>query len=137
MPPTLQRTFARTVQDYLAAAQEVVQFCAVHDLAGAISFKVRLILEELVLNLIDHAIDPATNRIDLRIEIDPDRVILTLEDDSGSFDPRSVPAFDKTKPLESRGPRGMGIQLVRTMANDIFYERVNGRNRLQVCIRRD
>jgi serine/threonine-protein kinase RsbW len=91
--------------------------------------------EELVLNLIDHAVDSVTDRIDLGIDLQPVRVVLVLEDDGAPFDPRSAPAFDKTKPLVEREPRGMGIHLVRSMTESIAYERVGKRNRLQVVIR--
>src|SRR5262249_10060971 len=67
----------------------------------------------------------------------PAYVILVLEDDTHRFDPRSVPAFDKNKPLEVRRPRGMGIHLVRSAAEEISYERVGGRYRLRVVVRRD
>jgi serine/threonine-protein kinase RsbW len=135
MSPTFRRTLARNVKCYIPVAEEVERFCTEHALAKPVIFKVRLILEELVLNLIDHAIDPATDRIDLRIDIDPHRVVLIVEDDSAAFDPRSAPAFDKTRPLEDRGPRGMGVHLVRSMAEDVAYERVDGRNRVRVAVR--
>jgi anti-sigma regulatory factor (Ser/Thr protein kinase) len=136
MPPTFRQTLARNVQSYIPVAEEVERFCAEHELPKSVLFKVRLVLEELVLNVIDHAIDPATDRIDLRIDVDPDRVVLTVEDDSATFDPRSAPDFDKARPLEDRGPRGMGIHLVRSMAEDVTYERVDGRNRVRAAIRR-
>ena len=101
---------------------------------AAVSFKVRLVLEELVLNLIDHAVGSATNRIDIRLELERGRVVLVLEDDGAPFDPRSAPAFDKAKPLEERGPRGMGIHLVRSMTEAIAYERIDSRNHLRVVI---
>jgi serine/threonine-protein kinase RsbW len=134
MPPTFQRTLARNVDAYLPVAEELERFCAEHGLAKAVSFKLRLIVEELVLNLIDHAVDSATDRIDLRIELDHGRVVLILEDDCAPFDPRLAPAFDKAKPLEERGPRGMGIHLVRTLAQDMAYERIDGSNRLRVVL---
>ena len=137
MPPTFERTLARNVQAYLPAAEEVDRFCAEHGLARSVSFKLRLIIEELVLNLIDHAVGSATDRIDLRIEVDPSRVTLIVEDDGAPFDPHSVPTFDKAKPLEERGPRGMGIHLVRSMAENLVYERINGYNRIRVVLRRD
>jgi serine/threonine-protein kinase RsbW len=134
MPPTFQRTLSRNVSDYVAVAGDVERFCAENSLPRAVIFKVGLILEELVLNQIDHAVNPATDRIDVRIDLEPSRVVLELEDDGVPFDPRSAPDFDKTKPFEERGPRGMGIHLVRSMAKDIAYERVGTRNRLRVVI---
>ena len=134
MPPTFQRTLSRNLSDYLALAGEVERFCAASALPSPVSFKVRLVLEELVLNLIDHVVGSATNRIDIRLELEPGRAVLVLEDDGAAFDPRSGPPFDKTKPLEERGPRGMGLQLVRSMADSIAYDRLDSRNRLRVVI---
>ena len=134
MQPNFQRTFSRNVSAYLAVAGEVEGFCTEQGMSRAVSFKVRLLLEELVLNLIDHAVGSATDRIDVHIEIEPGQVILVLEDDSDPFDPRLAPAFDKDKPLAERGPRGMGIHLVRTMAEDVAYKRVDGRNQLRVVL---
>jgi len=133
-PPTYQRTLSRNLSDYLAVADEVQRFCAENDLSRALAFKVRLVLEELVVNLIDHAVGSVTDRIDVRLELEPGRVVLVLEDDGAPFDPRSAPPFDKTKPLEERGPRGMGIHLVCSMTEGIAYERRGSRNHLRVVI---
>jgi serine/threonine-protein kinase RsbW len=137
MTPTYHRTLARKLSDYLPVAEEVEAFCAQHDLPKAVHSKVRVVIEELILNQIDHATGALTDRIDLRIDIEARRVVIVLEDDTDPFDPRSAPAFDKTKPLEERGPRGMGIQLVRGMTEKMEYERVGSRNRLRVAIIRD
>ena len=134
MRPTFHRTLSRNVTDYLAVPGEVEQFCAQNALPRPVIFKVRLVLEELLLNLIDHAVGSATDRIDLRLDLEPGRVVLVLEDDTAPFDPGSAEPFDKTKPLEERGRRGMGIHLVRNMTESITYERVDSRNRLRAVI---
>jgi serine/threonine-protein kinase RsbW len=95
------------------------------------------VLEELILNQIDHATGARTDRLDLRIDIEPRRVLIVVEDDAAPFDPNMAPAFDKTRPLEERGPRGMGIQLVRSMTESMEYEHVGSRNRLRVAIPRE
>ena len=136
MFPTFQRTFARNVSEYLGVAAEVENFCARHDLPRHAASRVLLGLEELLLNLIDHATGSVTNCVELHIDLEPNRTILVLRDDADAFDPRSAPLFDKAKPLEERGPRGMGIHLVRTLAREIDYARVDGRNRLRVVIDR-
>ena len=134
MRPIFRRTFSRNLSSYLAVPGEVEHFCAEHALPKAVVFKIRLVLEELVLNLLDHAVGSATDCIDLRLELEPGRVVLMLEDDTAPFDPRSAAPFDKSTPLEERGLRGMGIHLVRTMTESIAYERVDSRNRLRAVI---
>jgi anti-sigma regulatory factor (Ser/Thr protein kinase) len=134
MPPTFRQTISRNVSDYTAVAREVERFCTENCLPLATSFKVRLVLEELVLNLIDHAVSSGTDRIDVAIDLEPGRVVLVLEDDSARFDPHSAPAFDKAKPLEERGPRGMGLHVVRSVAENVAYQRVGTCNRVQVVI---
>jgi anti-sigma regulatory factor (Ser/Thr protein kinase) len=137
MNSTYQRTLVRKLSDYLPVAEEIETFCAQHDLPKAVHARVRVVLEELILNQIDHATGALTDRIDLRIDIEPRRVLIVVEDDADPFDPHSAPAFDKTRPLEQRGPRGMGLQLVRSMTEAMDYERVGSRNRLQVAISRE
>jgi anti-sigma regulatory factor (Ser/Thr protein kinase) len=134
--PTYRRTLAPTLSDYLPVPAEVEAFCAGHGLPRATQARVLVALEELVLNLIDHATGWEEGRIDVRIDVEPTRVVLELEDDADPFDPRSAPAFDPTRPLEERGPRGMGIHLVRSVAERVEYERAGARNRLRVAIAR-
>jgi len=134
MTPTYQRTLRREPSAYLPVAEEVAVFCARHGLPKPVLFKVCVILEELVLNQIDHAKAPLTDRLDLRIDLEPSRVVLVLEDDAAPFDPRSAPAFDRARSLDKRAPQGMGLQLVRSMAEGLEYLRVGTRNRLRVVI---
>ena len=131
---TYHRTLARNLSDYLTTADEVQRLCAENGLPNSVIFKVRLVLEELVLNLIEHAVGSEAICIDIQLDLEPGRVVLVLEDNAAPFDPRSAPAFDKTKPLEERQPRGMGIHLVRSMTEGLTYERIDSRNRLRVVI---
>jgi anti-sigma regulatory factor (Ser/Thr protein kinase) len=136
MTATFQRSLTRDVSAYLAIAAEAEEFCTAQGLVKSVVFKVHLVLEELVLNWIDHATGSATGRLDLCLAIEPSRVVLMLEDDADPFDPHSHPVFDKAKPLEERAPRGMGIQLVRSMTTEMEYTRVGSRNRLRVAVAR-
>src|SRR5262249_15663918 len=112
----------------------VEDFLAQHGMSPQAVVKVRVVLEEMVLNLIDHATGSATGRIDVRLDAEPGRVVLVIEDDSDPFDPRSAPEFDTKLPLEERRPGGLGIQVVRGLAQELDYERLPGCNRLRVVI---
>jgi len=112
----------------------VERFCSENGLPNSTGFKVRLVLEELVLNLIDHAVGSVTDQISVAVDLQPGRVVLEVEDDGAPFDPRSAPAFDKARPFDEREPRGMGIHLVRSVTESIIYERAGNHNRLQVVI---
>src|SRR5262249_26474712 len=85
--------------DYSIVAHEVERFCSENGLPNSTGFKVRLVLEELVLNLIDHAVGSVTDRISVAVDLQPGRVVLVVEDDGAPFDPRSAQVFDKAKPF--------------------------------------
>ncbi len=46
-----------------------------------------------------------------------------------------TPAPDLNRPLEERPVGGLGIHLVRQLAEDCRYDRVDGRNRVTVTLR--
>lgn len=57
---------------------------------------------------------------------------LTFEDDGVEFDPLKKHPPDVDAPLEQRKEGGLGIYMVRTMMDEMSYERVGGKNRLTV-----
>jgi serine/threonine-protein kinase RsbW len=98
-------------------------------------FSVDLVLEELVTNIIRHAYDDdASHEIDLTLVLEPARVVLAVEDDGHEFDLRKAPPAKLGGDLASRQPGGLGIHLVREIAERVDYRRVDGRNRVEVSI---
>ena len=57
-----------------------------------------------------------------------------LEDDGHEFNPLAAPEPDVHLPAEQRVPGGLGIHLIRSLAERLHYERRDGRNRLTVKI---
>jgi anti-sigma regulatory factor (Ser/Thr protein kinase) len=134
MSAAFHKTLGRNVAEAVTLGSEVKEFLERSGASGRAIYKVRLALEEMVLNLIDHATGSLTQRIDVRVDVEPERVVIVIEDDGDPFDIRSAPEFDKSRPLEERRPRGMGIQLVRSLADEIHYERLHSRNRLRLTV---
>ncbi|MEW6354870.1 MAG: ATP-binding protein [Planctomycetota bacterium] len=102
------------------------------------AYAVELAVEEIITNVMKYAYnDTAPHDIDIRIRFESTHVHLHFEDDGREFDPVAAPEPDTTKPIEERKIGGMGIHLVRAVASFINYRRANGRNILELSIRRD
>jgi anti-sigma regulatory factor (Ser/Thr protein kinase) len=135
MNAIFQKTLRKDLGELIALAPEVDAFLAQQQTPAPAVFRVQLALEEIIRNLVEHA--SAAQRIDVRLDVAPRRLLLEIEDDGAPFDPRSLPEFDKSQPLEKRQPGGMGLQLVRSMVREITYQRLPAGNRLLLIIARE
>ena len=55
-----------------------------------------------------------------------------MEDNGRPFDPMQGRPADVTSSLEDRAVGGLGLHLIKTFANRLSYEFVNGRNRVTI-----
>ncbi len=85
-----------------------------------------ILVEEWVLNLIEHGGAAADSQIVLRIARRGDGVRVTVSDGGAFFDPRGV---QTGRPNEERGG-GAGIALMQAWSRIVDYRRRGGRNRL-------
>jgi serine/threonine-protein kinase RsbW len=139
MSATFEKPLRKAEADLIALLPEAEGFLKGHGASARATSRVLIILEEMILNLVKYATASATQDIDVRLEVADDGVVVQIADDGAPFDPRGAPDFDKTKPLETkpleeRRPGGMGIQIVRKLANEIHYERLDGRNYLRLVV---
>jgi anti-sigma regulatory factor (Ser/Thr protein kinase) len=134
MSATFHKALPAEVAALIALGPEVEDFLGRHGVAPQTVAKILVVLEEVILNLINHATGLSGSPIDVRLEAEPNRVLVVIEDQGDPFDPRSAPEPDPHRPLEERRAGGMGIQLVRGFAAEMEYERLLGRNRLRLVI---
>ena len=91
------------------------------------SFRAQLSAEELLLNAIEHGgRDPLSASVTL--EALPERLRLTLQDDSAPFNFFDAPERNIDQTIETARPGGWGLELVRRFAQVISYRRVDNRN---------
>lgn len=85
-----------------------------------------ILVEEWVLNLVEHGGAAADSQIVLRIERRGDGVRVTISDGGAFFDPRVA---EMKGPNQERGG-GAGIALMQAWSRIVDYRRRGGRNRL-------
>lgn len=96
-------------------------------------FQVRLVVEELLMNIISHGSDGQRRpRIRLQLAQDGDLLTLEIADDGIAFDPLQAPPPDLEAALEDRPIGGLGVHLVRQLSDTVAYRRVDGWNRFEV-----
>lgn len=101
-------------------------------------YMVNLVLEELEVNALTHGRASGLEEYRITIDSQPDAVVIELSDDGPPFNPLTdAPSPDLDSPLESRPIGGLGIYLIKTMVDDISYQRETDRNYLTLKIGRD
>jgi serine/threonine-protein kinase RsbW len=84
-----------------------------------------LIVEELFTNLVKYG-GNAREEIRIALDREPGRLVIVLQDfDSERFDLTQTKPVDIDAPLRERRPGGLGIHLVKRMADDVRYDYAN------------
>ena len=103
-------------------------------------FKVNLVLEELGLNILNYGGAGTSRRPDVEIILISEDDTLTIEvtDNGQPFNPLQdavEPDLDAT--IENRPIGGLGVHLVRTLMDDLSYQRAECRNHLTMVAKRE
>ena len=114
-------------QALVAATGAVDTFAETEGLDRVTARRLAIIVEEVVANLLDHAAHDRDIAFRLSLHRGESGPLVTLEDDSDPFDPRTVPAVEAPNP--ERGG-GVGLAIVTAWADIVAYDSAGGRNRL-------
>jgi serine/threonine-protein kinase RsbW len=132
---TLVRTAERSsLPDLMGYARAE---CARAGVVGEEEHAVRLAVEEVVMNLVEHGYaGRAPGPIALTVDAGPERVVVTVEDHAPPFDPAGAPQPDLEPSCEDRKIGGLGWHLVHHLMDEVRYESADGVNRLTLVKRR-
>ncbi|HJR60861.1 MAG TPA: ATP-binding protein [Vicinamibacterales bacterium] len=99
-------------------------FCAAERLPEDVAWRLRVALDEIVANIVAYSgPGEARSGLDVWFRRDGGLVEITVADDGPAFDPLERPDPDVTLPLEARQPGGLGIALVKSLMDEVHYER--------------
>jgi anti-sigma regulatory factor (Ser/Thr protein kinase) len=116
--------------------EKVHGFAQDADLPEALVFQIKLILEEMALNVINYGNKGGTEPIDIRLASDRETIVVEITDRGQPFDPHhDAPTPDLELSLEERPIGGLGLYLVKTMVDEMHYRWEDGRNKLTLITR--
>ena len=120
--------------DHKRVQNALRDFCAANDVSHDASLRLCLLLEEMFINVATYAYPEGTcGWVDVTFGCREQHVIITIEDEGAPFDPVARQLPDLTVGVDEREIGGLGIVLIRELADKVDYRYANGRNRLQVA----
>ena len=129
------RRFGRTLASLESMFEFVAEFIKASGLDAAQAFEVDLVLEELFTNQVKYNPE-ASQELEVRLEREGPAVLVILRDfDVEPFDPTQAPEADVTRPLSERQPGGLGLHLVRQIAESVRYEHRDRCSTITVTLR--
>ncbi len=96
--------------------------------------RLELLLEEGAMNVICHAYPEVPGQLEITLALCSGGLLLRLEDTGTPFDPTAAPAPDLEAPTEEREIGGLGIHLLKSLAEKMEYRREGGRNILDIML---
>ncbi|GAB3344373.1 ATP-binding protein [Marilutibacter aestuarii] len=123
------------VEDMNASLEAVLMR---HGIDQALRDDVRLIVEELASNVIKYGGDPKgipRHELSVHIDIDDKRLQLEFRDTGAPFDPTAEPEPDLDGDILERDIGGLGLHLIRSLAESVEYRREEPYNLLDLSLR--
>ena len=96
-----------------------------------------LSLDELITNTVSYGYqDTDEHEIHVTLTEQPGSLVVVVEDDGMAFDPfTAAPAPDLEADVEDRPIGGLGVYFVKTLMDEVAYERVENCNRITLTQR--
>jgi anti-sigma regulatory factor (Ser/Thr protein kinase) len=110
-------------------------FCRNHGVGEDDTLNVNLVLDEAVINVIAHGYeDAAEHEIDVRLLLEGRRLTIQVADDGISYNPLDAPAPRFDLPIEQRRIGGLGVHIMKALAETLDYRREDGRNHFTITM---
>ena len=121
---------------YLESLSDFREFIKEHcanapGMNNQILYDIQLSVDEACTNIITHGyqdLNPGSVILDL--EIDPDKITVSLTDFGHSFEPSSAPIPDINAPLEERKLGGYGLCLIKQTKDEMDYQVTEDGNKM-------
>lgn len=125
-----------TIEAIRPATEQAESWLAGRSVSFEAMYLASLAIEELVTNCIKYGYDdPKEHAIDFIFSVEDGALRIEAIDDGNPFNPLEAPGPDLSVAIENRPIGGLGLHLLRELADDMSYERRDGTNRLRLTKR--
>ena len=112
-----------------SSIEQFDDFARKRHLPDAVSRKVKIVLDDVLQNIVSHGYPDAIARdIKILLALTDRRLTLMVSDNGVAFDPLEQASPRTDQSVEQREIGGLGIHIVRNLADDVAYHREDGRN---------
>ena len=109
------------------------QFAEQNAISLSMARSIDVVIDELLSNIMTYAYkDELSHDIELRAELNGNRLELTIIDDGVPFNPLLSETPDISTSIEEREIGGLGIHVVKNLVDEISYHRASDRNVLSI-----
>lgn len=105
------------------------------DISMIDSSRIQLAVEEAVTNVVTHGYEGDGGEVTVRCLIDGDLITITIMDSGYPFDPTTIPPADVTADIDHRNIGGLGVHLIRSVMDEVSYQRSGDKNQLTMSKR--
>ncbi len=135
MPETTHVELRNDFAELERLRETIEAWASQHDIGASTARKLNLLLEEHVTNILSYAFSDDTEHaihIDLSRVPGEGRLCARVRDDGPAYNPLEAAAPDLDAPLEDRPLGGLGIHLIRSLADDVRYAHTGTHNELTI-----
>jgi serine/threonine-protein kinase RsbW len=116
----------------------VARFASEQGLAADDKARILIVIEELFTNLSRYGYPSQSEPegvAEVTLELEGSQLTIEFGDDGRAFDPFVGAATDLDQAVETRPAGGLGLHIVRALADEAHYSRRNGRNIIRLSRR--
>jgi len=122
-------TLKNQLSDLAPLTEQIHAAVANQELSERDFFCIELVCDELITNTIKYGYDDAAeHEIAINLSVQPNEIVIELEDDGHPFNPLENAAPDTNLALQDRPIGGLGIHLLREMMDRCEYRHADGKN---------
>jgi anti-sigma regulatory factor (Ser/Thr protein kinase) len=131
MPDELTLQVKTTLSAIQSAHETASEWLSGRGVPAEGEYLANLAIEELVTNTMKYGHDDQNEHVvEIKLALEDGELVLTVTDDGHPFDPLSWPEPETRLPIEDLPIGGLGIHLLRQIADSMQYARVGDKNRL-------